>query len=108
MLVGTYANCHPVFTYFESQLLTAVCNCAVVRLESELRAAQHKHPDIIIGAPVANTAAAAAAAAGSAEISKDIPPWVANSRYMAPLLVAYESHIAELVDKVDEQRVSVC
>ena len=40
-------------------------------------------------------------------IIQDLPPWAASSKYMSPLLVAYENRIKELTQQVNSYQVSI-
>lgn len=40
-------------------------------------------------------------------IIQDLPPWVASSKYMSPLLVAYENRIKELTQQITTCQVSL-
>lgn len=73
----------------------------VARYEAELKIYQLKHPDLATSI-AQHPESIQLSSAADVDL---LPPWVLESRYMSPLLIAYESRIKELTDKNHEHMV---
>jgi hypothetical protein len=78
----------------------------VSKCEQVIKAYQLENPDLARHLSN-NSALSDQDSDNSEENSSDLPPWITNSKFMSPLLIAYEQRIQDLVDKNNEMQAAL-